>query len=68
MKPEDLVRSEILALKAYHVAPAQGMVKLDAMENPYVLPERLRRELAEALSRVDLNRYPDPAAPELRAL
>jgi histidinol-phosphate aminotransferase len=68
VKPEDLVRSEILALKAYHVAPAQGMVKLDAMENPYVLPERLRRELAEALSRVDLNRYPDPAAPELRAL
>ena len=68
MKPQDLVRPEILALKAYHVAPADGMVKLDAMENPYPLPEKVRRELAEALSRVDLNRYPDPAAPQLRAL
>ena len=68
MTPEQLVRPEILALKAYHVAPAEGMVKLDAMENPYPLPERMRRELAEVLSRVDLNRYPDPEAPKLRAL
>ncbi|HSA88771.1 MAG TPA: histidinol-phosphate transaminase [Burkholderiales bacterium] len=68
MTPEALVRPEILALKAYHVARAEGMVKLDAMENPYPLPEATRRELAEVLSRVDLNRYPDPAAPKLRAL
>lgn len=68
MTPEQLVRPEILALKAYHVAPAEGMVKLDAMENPYPLPERIRQELAGVLSRVDLNRYPDPAAPKLREL
>jgi histidinol-phosphate aminotransferase len=68
MTPEQLVRPEILALEAYHVAPAEGMVKLDAMENPYPLPEATRRELAEVLSHVDLNRYPDPAAPKLRAL
>ena len=42
MTPEKLVRPEILALKAYHVAPAEGMVKLDAMENPYPLPEKTR--------------------------
>jgi histidinol-phosphate aminotransferase len=68
MTPEELVRPEILALKAYHVASAEGMVKLDAMENPYSLPEATRRELAEVLSRLDLNRYPDPAAPKLREL
>jgi histidinol-phosphate aminotransferase len=68
MTPEKLVRPEILALKAYHVAPAEGMVKLDAMENPYRLPDKVRRELAEVLSNVDLNRYPDPAAPKLREL
>ena len=68
MTPEKLVRAEILALKAYHVAPAEGMVKLDAMENPYPLPEKTRRELAEVLARLDLNRYPDPSAPKLRAL
>src|SRR5688572_11751646 len=68
MKPQDLVRPEILALKAYPVEKAEGMVKLDATENPYPLPEPLRRELADVLSRVDLNRYPDPAAPRLREL
>jgi histidinol-phosphate aminotransferase len=68
VKPEDLIRPEIRALAAYHVAPAEGMVKLDAMENPYPLPPALRRELAQALAAVDLNRYPDPAAPKLREL
>jgi len=68
MTPEKLVRPEILALKAYHVPPSEGMVKLDAMENPYTLPQTLCKELAEVLSRVELNRYPDPAAPKLREL
>ena len=68
MKPQDLVRPEILALKAYHVAPADGMVKLDAMENPYPLPPAMRRELAQALAGVELHRYPDPSAPKLREL
>jgi len=66
--PEKLIRAEILALKAYHVADSDGMVKLDAMENPYVLPAQLRRELAEHLARVDLNRYPDPTGRKLREL
>lgn len=68
MSPERLVRPEILALKAYPVPDAAGMVKLDAMENPYLVPEALRRELAEVLSRVPLNRYPDPRAARLREL
>jgi len=67
MKPADLVRPEILALSAYHVADAEGMVKLDAMENPYRLPAPLARELAERLAKVEINRYPNPAAPRLRA-
>lgn len=68
MTPEELVRPEILALKAYHVAEAEGMVKLDAMENPYPLPPAMRRELAEVLARVELNRYPEPTGQKLRAL
>lgn len=67
-KPEELVRPEILAIKAYHVAEAEGMVKLDAMENPYTLPEPMRRELAAVLARVDLNRYPEPTARKVREL
>lgn len=53
-----LVRDEVRALHAYHVPPAEGLVKLDAMENPYRLPAELARELAERLSRVAINRYP----------
>jgi len=68
MKPEDLVRPEIVALSAYAVAPAAGMVKLDAMENPYLLPPAMRRELAERLAAVELNRYPEPNSPRLREL
>lgn len=68
MSPDALIRPEILALRAYQVAEADGMVKLDAMENPYPLPPAMRRELAEVLSRVDLNRYPEPTGRELRAL
>lgn len=66
MKPEDLIRPEILGLKAYPVAASDGMVKLDAMENPYPLPQELRRGLADALARVDLNRYPTPSPQALR--
>jgi histidinol-phosphate aminotransferase len=65
-RPEDLVRPEILALKAYHVAPATGMVKLDAMENPYRLPPGLAREMGERLAAVAINRYPDPTAGALK--
>ena len=66
MKPEQLVRPEILALKAYPVPPSEGMVKLDAMENPYTLPDALRRELAAERARVEVNRYPTPSPQQLR--
>lgn len=65
MTPEKLVRPEVLGMSAYRVADAAGMVKLDAMENPYRLPPALARELAEVLSRVALNRYPEPNPPRL---
>ncbi len=65
--PKDLVREEVLALAAYHVADAAGMVKLDAMENPYALPQAVQREIAELVSGAAVNRYPDPRAPELKA-
>jgi len=65
--PKDLVREEVLALTAYQVGDAAGMVKLDAMENPYALPPQLQREIAELVSGAAVNRYPDPQAPALKA-
>jgi len=63
--PEKVIRDEIRALTAYHVQSAEGMVKLDAMENPYRLPDGLRREIGEAVANAEINRYPDPTAPAL---
>ncbi len=37
-----LIRREILELHAYHVPPSAGLIKLDAMENPYPVPESLK--------------------------
>jgi histidinol-phosphate aminotransferase len=62
-----VVRPEIQALSPYAVTKAQGMVKLDAMENPYTLPAGARARLDEALARVPVNRYPDGAADEARS-
>ena len=62
----DWIRPEIRELSAYHVPDASGLVKLDAMENPYGLPEGLLPRWQEGLASVPLNRYPDPAATELQ--
>jgi histidinol-phosphate aminotransferase len=64
--PEDVIREEIRALKAYSVPDATGMVKLDAMENPYLLPPELRGRIARLVEQAALNRYPDPSAPALK--
>ena len=60
------IRPEIRELSAYHVPDATGLVKLDAMENPYQLPASLQRQWLHGLSSVPMNRYPDPAARQLR--
>ena len=65
--PDKIVRDEVRAMTAYFVPTPAGMVKLDAMENPYGLPDALRREMAEAVANAELNRYPDPSAPALVA-
>jgi histidinol-phosphate aminotransferase len=65
--PDRIVRDDVRAMSAYFVPTPAGMVKLDAMENPYGLPEALRREIADAVAQAELNRYPDPSAPALVA-
>ena len=64
--PDDIIRDEIRALSAYHVPAAAGMVKLDAMENPYRLPAALTSAIAARAAAAQLNRYPDPGARELK--
>jgi histidinol-phosphate aminotransferase len=71
MPQNDLIasvfRQEVLALSAYKVADATGLIKLDAMENPYTWPEDIKASWLEALKDCPLNRYPDPEAKALAA-
>jgi len=59
------IRPEIRELSAYHVPDASGLIKLDAMENPYSWPEQLVDQWLESLRGAAINRYPDPDARQL---
>jgi histidinol-phosphate aminotransferase len=61
-----LLRQEVLDLHAYHVPDSSGYTKLDAMENPYLVPPALRREIADSVAAAAINRYPDPEAASLK--
>ena len=61
-----IIRPEIRSLSAYHVPPAKGLIKLDAMENPYTLPPFLREEISRIVVDAEINRYPDPHAVDLK--
>ncbi len=54
-------------MHGYTVQPSAGMVKLDAMENPFRLPPALRQALGERLAEVAINRYPGPRIDDLHA-
>lgn len=58
----DVIREDIRAMTAYAVPVLDSdVIKLDAMEVPYLLPEHLRQELAAQLIDAPINRYPNPA-------
>ena len=62
----NLVKRDVLELKPYQVENIQCRVKLDAMENPYHLPESLMVKILEGIKRVEINRYPDPNATKIK--
>jgi histidinol-phosphate aminotransferase len=61
------VRQDVKSMHAYAIQPSAGLIKLDAMENPFRLPEALQRELGERLGRVAINRYPASCVAEVVA-
>ncbi len=62
------VRFEIRKMKGYSVPDSEGLVKLDAMENPYPLSKDAMRRISEMASDLPLNRYPDMFAQGLKRL
>lgn len=61
------IRQDVQSMHGYAIQPSAGMVKLDAMENPFRLPPALRQALGERLAEVAINRYPGSRIDDLRA-
>ena len=62
-----LIPERVRRSAAYQVQDATGMIKLDAMENPFEWPSYLRAQYAERLVKCSLNRYPDSHASAVKA-
>ena len=61
------IRQDVQSMHAYAIQDSTGMVKLDAMENPFSLPPELQKQLGERLGALALNRYPGDRVNVLRA-
>ena len=64
---QQVFRQDVQAMHAYAIQDCTGMVKLDAMENPYQLPPTLQAELGQRLGALAVNRYPGARIDDLRA-
>lgn len=63
------VRPEVLAAAGYPLPEVpEEAVRLDAMENPYPLPDGMREEWAASFRDLPINRYPDGGARRLLEL
>tara|TARA_R100000306_G_scaffold62584_1_gene74537 strand:+ start:68146 stop:69369 length:1224 start_codon:yes stop_codon:yes gene_type:complete len=57
---ETLIPESLRAVGAYHVQNAQGLLKLDAMENSFPLPSTVEAAFRSRLASLEINRYPSP--------
>ena len=60
------LRSDIQDIKAYHIPKSENMIKLDAMESPFLVPKDLMEPYLTYLSEAALNRYPDAGSEEVQ--
>ena len=67
LNPLNRIRPDVRAMHAYTVQSADGLLKMDAMENPFGLPPHLQAALGQRLGALELNRYPGPRNDDLRA-
>ena len=60
------IRQDVQSMHAYAIQDSAGLIKLDAMENPFGLPPALQAELGRRLGAVAINRYPGERVDELK--
>ncbi|MDP3252502.1 MAG: histidinol-phosphate transaminase [Hydrogenophaga sp.] len=66
VNPLGVIRQDVQSMHAYAIQDSTGMVKLDAMENPFALPPALQAELGARLGAVAIHRYPGARIEELK--
>ena len=66
LSPLHRIRADVQSMHAYAVQESRGLIKLDAMENPYRLPADLQAALGQRLGALALNRYPGDRGADLQ--
>ncbi|AOW12273.1 histidinol-phosphate aminotransferase [Hydrogenophaga crassostreae] len=64
--PMRFIRQDIQSMHAYAIQDSTGLIKLDAMENPFALPAELQSELGARLGALAINRYPGSRIDDLK--
>lgn len=59
------VKAAVRAITAYTLAPYRASIKINQNENPYDMPEEIKREVEERLANRAWSRYPDFVPTEL---
>lgn len=67
MTLQQLFTDKLQDMQPYHVQSSGGMIKLDAMELPYKLPDEMRQALGTMLSMTNIHRYPNSRSTSLAA-
>jgi len=61
-----LISDRIKNLSPYKTETTQARVRLSSNELPLVLPPEVKRRIGEEVSKIPINKYPDPNAEELK--
>ena len=65
---DERISKSVRDLKPYTVPSVKCRIRLDGNESPYNLSDVLAGNLSKSLSAVEINRYPDSSASELRQM
>ncbi|MCC6712619.1 MAG: histidinol-phosphate transaminase [Candidatus Dadabacteria bacterium] len=65
---ESRLSGRVRGLSAYSVPHRECSVRLDGNESPFPLPTDVAERVVQETGHLELNRYPDPEAHDLRAL
>ena len=63
---QEMVKKDIRELEAYKPEEILCPIRMEANENPFTINSMLKNRVLETISKIDLNRYPDSLAGDLR--